>query len=129
MKIIGFGTFDGVHLGHLYFLRELKKLGNELIIVIARDYNVLKTKGKSTKFNENMRFESIKKENIADKVVLGSCNDIYECLREQKPDIIGLGYDQNADLSYLEENFPGIKIVRIGAYEPDKYKSSIINKK
>lgn len=128
MKIIGFGTFDGVHLGHLYFLRELKKLGNELIIVIARDENVLKTKGKSTKFNENVRLNHIKKGNIADKVVLGSYNDIYECLREQKPDIIGLGYDQNADLSYLEENFPGIEIVRIGAYEPDKYKSSIINK-
>ncbi len=127
MRVIGFGTFDGVHPGHAYFLNELKKLGDELIIVVARDKNVMKVKNKSVKYNENTRIKDIKNTNIANKVVLGSDNDFYECLSIYKPDIIGLGYDQEADIEYLGENFPDIEIVRIGSFEPDKYKSSIIN--
>jgi len=127
MKVIGFGTFDGVHPGHLFFLHELKKLGDELIIIIARDKNVLRIKKKTPKFNENIRLEGVNKEDIADQVVLGSDNNFYECLSEYKPNIIGLGYDQNADTDYLKEYFPEIEIVRVGAFEPGRYKSSIIN--
>jgi len=127
MKVIGFGTFDGIHPGHLFFLRELKKLGDELIVIIARDKNVVKTKGKPAKFNENKRLNFIKKEDIADNVFFGEHDDLYKCLKEHKPNIIGLGYDQNADIKYLKEYFPEIEIVRVGACEPDRYKSSIIN--
>ena len=31
------GTFDIVHPGHLYFFSEAKKLGDKLIVVVARD--------------------------------------------------------------------------------------------
>jgi len=146
MKVIGFGTFDGLHPGHIYFLRALKKLTQtsaddllisasvgaddhpRLLIVVARDSNVLKIKGKKPKFNEHERVTAIQKTSLADEVILGNPNDFYECLRTYQPDIIGLGYDQYADLDYLKTHFPTIKIIRIDAFEPEKYKSSILNK-
>ena len=39
-----FGTFDGLHKGHLNFFKQAKKLAQKsfLIVSIARDLNVLK---------------------------------------------------------------------------------------
>ena len=36
------GTFDILHMGHIYYLKEAKKLGDELVIVVARDFTVRK---------------------------------------------------------------------------------------
>ncbi len=47
--VMCFGTFDILHPGHLYFLRECEKYGDELIVVIARDATVEKVKEKKTK--------------------------------------------------------------------------------
>ena len=46
-KVMTFGTFDGVHQGHENLLTQAKKLGNELIVVVAQDATVLKLKGKN----------------------------------------------------------------------------------
>lgn len=43
-KVMTFGTFDVFHPGHLYYLREAKKLGNYLVTVVARDETVLNIK-------------------------------------------------------------------------------------
>ena len=39
-KVICFGTFDILHLGHVNFFKQAKSLGDELVVVIARDVNV-----------------------------------------------------------------------------------------
>ena len=39
-----FGSFDLVHKGHVNFLKQAKKLGDELIVVVARDDNIEKVK-------------------------------------------------------------------------------------
>ena len=44
--VMAFGTFDLMHPGHEYFLRQAKKRGDYLIAVIARDSTVKKLKGK-----------------------------------------------------------------------------------
>ena len=38
------GVFDILHLGHLHYLEESKKLGDELFVVIATDKTVRKLK-------------------------------------------------------------------------------------
>ncbi|HEY4500387.1 MAG TPA: adenylyltransferase/cytidyltransferase family protein, partial [Candidatus Paceibacterota bacterium] len=45
-RVMVFGTFDILHPGHLYFLRAAKKLGDYLIVSLARDVNVRKIKGR-----------------------------------------------------------------------------------
>ena len=34
-KVMCFGTFDGVHKGHEYYLHEARKLGDYIVVVVA----------------------------------------------------------------------------------------------
>ena len=54
-KVMVFGSFDILHQGHLYFLNEARRFGEELIVVIARDETILKVKGHKPKYNEKER--------------------------------------------------------------------------
>jgi len=125
-RVMAFGTFDVVHKGHAFYLEQAKKLGNELIAVIARDANVLKERGKLPLYNELQRKKDIEALAIADKVVLGIEANRLEIIEMYKPDVICLGYDQNslAVEKYIKEKNISIKIVRIQSYMPEKYKSS-----
>ncbi len=126
--VMGFGTFDGLHPGHLFYLSELKKLGDELIIVIARDRSVKRIKGKSPFFGENSRLEAVKELDLATEVVLGSETDFYEVVRSFNPDILGFGYDQRVNEDEIRKSFPNLQMKRIEGHHPEKYKSSLIKR-
>ncbi len=122
------GTFDMIHEGHLYLLSEAKKFGDELIVVIARDSNSEKAKGKKPKFNEKERLERIRSLKIVDRAVLGRQGNIFDIIDEIKPDIICLGYDQKVQKEELEDELRKrnmkAQVVRISPYMPDVYKTS-----
>lgn len=123
---MGFGTFDGIHPGHVAFLRQLQTLGEEVVVVIARDKNVEKLKGHAPRFSEKERFKAVLKTGIPDRVILGNPTHFYQCLLDHRPDVIGLGYDQAADPEAIRKILPRVKLVRLAAFEPHKYKSSLI---
>ncbi len=122
-----FGTFDGLHSGHLNFFKQAKKFGDYLVIVIARDKNVKKIKGCLPKFKEDKRLNKVRAIRVGEKVILGQLRDPYEVIRREKPAVICLGYDQNSFSADLAKKFPRIKIVRLRPYKPEVYKSSKIN--
>ena len=124
--VMGFGTFDTVHPGHLFYLNELKRLGDELIVVIARDSNVDKIKGRHPHLNEEARRKAVLATGIPDQAVLGDERDFYKVVRDFSPSVLGFGYDQEADIEGLKKLFPKIKMVRLEAHHPHKYKSSLI---
>jgi len=126
IKVMGFGTFDGLHPGHLSYLKQLKKLGDLIYVVVARDVNVLKIKGKPPRFDEKTRMQELIKAGVADFVLPGEINDFYKWIETYKPDFIGLGYDQRADIEDLKKRFPDTVIVRLKAFKPEKHKSSLI---
>ena len=128
-----FGSFDLLHKGHLYYLREAKRYGNKLVVVVAKDLNFKKFKDKEPKYNERQRLENIRELPYVDRAVLGSEKDILEVVEEHNPDIICLGYDQETISVYeLKEQLSkrGVKadIMRIGSYKEDVYKSSKLKK-
>src|SRR3989344_5438626 len=42
--VMVFGTFDILHVGHLDFFKQARKLGDYLLVVVARDvYEVIRT--------------------------------------------------------------------------------------
>ena len=41
-KVMTFGSFDVLHKGHEHYLKEAKSYGDYLIVVVARDENILK---------------------------------------------------------------------------------------
>ena len=131
---MAFGSFDILHQGHLNYLKQAKKFGGFLIVVVARDKNIIKFKGKKPINNENKRLKKIKKLKFVDKAVLGNKDDILEVLEEYKPDIICLGYDQKTvDEDKLKKELKKrdikAKIVRCRPFKPEVYKSSKMKSK
>lgn len=122
-KVMCFGTFDVLHKGHEYFLTKAKGYG-DLVVVIALDQTVEKVKGKLPRNNQDKRLENLRNLKIADKVILGNPGDKYKVIRDENPDIICLGYDQDSFTKGLEEL--NIKIIRIDSFHPEKYKSSLM---
>lgn len=126
--VMVFGSFDVIHPGHLYFLRQAKRYGDKVVIVIARDSTIEKIKGTKPKYNERERREHVRELGYAAKVVIGYENDPYEIIEELDPDVICLGYDQNSFSKGLKEELEkrGLKakIHRLDAYKEHMYKSS-----
>ena len=126
------GTFDIIHPGHLYYLSEAKKFGDRLVVVVARDSTSQKVKSKIPIHNEMERLEAIRSLSIVDKAVLGKEGNIFEVLKEIKPDVICLGYDQGVSKEELERELRllGMKaeIFRLPGHKPHIYKSSKMKK-
>ncbi len=116
------GVFDLIHLGHVHYLEEAKRLGDELVVVVARDSTVRKEKHEPITPEEFRRHlvESLKP---VDKAVLGGERDMYQIVEELKPDIIALGYDQYHDAERIENELKerglDVKVVRLTELDGD----------
>jgi FAD synthetase len=119
VTIMATGTFDLIHMGHIYYLREAKKLGDKLVTVVARDSTVRKMKHEPVT-PEDMRLGIIKELKMVDKAILGHEDDIYATVEEIKPDIIALGYDQIHDEKIIQQELKKrhihAKVVRLQKY-------------
>jgi glycerol-3-phosphate cytidylyltransferase-like family protein len=60
------------------------------------------------------------------EVILGDEEDIFAPLFIYTPDILAFGYDQRVPEEKIKELFPTIEIARVGSYEPEKWKSSLL---
>ena len=90
------GTFDLLHTGHIYYLKEAKKLGDKLVVVVATDSTVRRLKHEPIN-PEEVRLNLIKELKLVDEAYLGHEDDMYKIVEEIKPDIIALGFDQIHD--------------------------------
>jgi FAD synthetase len=140
--ILASGVFDLLHLGHVRFLEEAKRAGSKdakLIVIIARDSTVEKTKGKKPIMSEDQRRALVVSLKVVDEAVLGYEDlDIGEVIEKIKPNIIALGYDQadmeNSVKSYVAKNKVPVEVVRIGKFvenaldSSSKIKQKIIDK-
>jgi FAD synthetase len=133
IKVITFGTFDLFHPGHISYLKQAKKLGDHLTVIIARDQTVKEVKGFHPHDSEEIRLKNVENSQLANTVILGSISDKYQVLLDHKPNIIALGYDQQAFTENLKQfiinNDLTIQIVRLESYFPEKYKSSHLKNK
>ncbi len=132
-KVMCFGTFDILHEGHKFYLTQAKGLGDYLVVVVARDETVKEVKKQLPLHNENVRVRNLQQLGIADKVILGNSGDKLKVVEDEKPDIICLGYDQTFFTDKIKEKLQqrGVdaEVVRLSAYKPDVYKSSLLKKK
>ncbi len=128
--VMAFGTFDNIHAGHENYLQQAKKLGNYLMVIIARDETVKKVKGHTPTMNERERVKAMKALGIADKVILGYKDDKHKVLKKFRPNVIALGYDQFVFTQRLEKTLIDLKldatIHRLDPYFPQVYKSSLL---
>ena len=116
------GGFDPLHIGHVRYLKEAKKLGDRLIVVINNDNWLRKKKG-YVFMPENDRKEIIESFESVDRVIISSheenTEDMSVCmgLIEVKPHIFANGGDRSptqTDIPSSEHkvcNELGIKMV------------------
>lgn len=99
------GYFNPLHTGHLRLLKEAKKHGDYLVVIVNNDEQV-KLKGSVPFMNQDERVEILKAIKYVDKVVLSIDKDrtVVETLRRINPDIFVKGGDST------EENVPESKL-------------------
>jgi FAD synthetase len=123
MKVLIFGTFDHLHPGHRFVI-DSAALRGRVFIVVARDANVQKIKGKQARQSMEERMAAIQNSYPQAHVIAGHAEDFLEPVRTVKPDLILLGYDQKLPPGVKEVDLP-CHIERLPAFEPKLYKSSL----
>lgn len=107
-RVLAAGVFDIFHAGHLYFLNEARKLGNELTVIVTSD-SVARREGKKPHFPARARAERIQRLGVADRVVVGRADgDILKTVRALRPDVIALGFDQTLTFASLRSTLAKI---------------------
>jgi FAD synthetase len=125
-KVVATGTFDILHPGHLFYLTESRRLGDELYVIVARDVNV---KHKPPPIlPEEQRLRMIRALKPVDHAQLGDIHDMFRPIDEIRPDVITLGYNQHFDEQELDEELRArghsCRLVRIGRYDGAEFASS-----
>ena len=122
VKVMASGVFDIIHLGHLHFFEEAKRLGDELVVVVATD-NTVRSRKHEPITPQDMRLKMIAALRIVDRAVLGTDGDMFDVVRELEPDIIALGFDQTHDeeqlKAELEKRGMEIEVVRLPKLDHD----------
>ncbi|MHA1505605.1 MAG: adenylyltransferase/cytidyltransferase family protein [Candidatus Asgardarchaeia archaeon] len=96
------GTFDIIHPGHIYLIDYASRLG-DVVVVVSRDDNSSKFKGRRTIIPEKQRLKVVSSIKGVKKAILGDKYDIFKVVEEIKPDIIVLGPDQKIDEKELRK--------------------------
>ena len=123
VRVMASGVFDIIHLGHLHYLEESKKLGDELVVVVATDTTVRRRKHEPIT-QQAMRLELVAALKPVDRAILGKeSGDMFKVVEELKPDIITVGYDQPFEPVELEKELLSrglnVRVVRMPHLDHD----------
>lgn len=124
------GVFDIVHHGHTYALTVAKSMGDVLVVVVASDKTVKKTK-KIMRHDACTRRRIVSSIGVVDVCLVGHDTDIFASVQTIQPDIIALGYDQTHHTSHIEAGCQNLgldtKVVRLDSPVPDVTSSDLKN--
>lgn len=123
-KVLIFGTFDIIHPGHLHVFQLAHKYG-EVHACLALDETVKKIKEAPPYYSLNERVQQLQRYNI--QAHPGDAVDRLTVVKNLKPDVIVLGYDQNIFVDTLEKyrnsGEQGFEIIRAPSYKSNIFKS------
>ena len=130
-RVLVFGSFDGLHPGHVFFLKKAGELG-DVIVSLPTDETVRLFKGKAPKFTYEARKRALETSGLVSEVHQSDRNPgTYTILATTRPDFVFFGYDQSAlkadFTTYLKAHTLNFEVRTGSPYEPDRYKSSKLN--
>jgi len=130
--VLAGGVFDIIHPGHIHTLTAAKALGDVLVVAIATDKTAQKMKKMKPLHDQELRCELVSSLSMVDEAIVGHEEDIFETVKQVKPDIIALGYDQIHQEKFISDGCKqislDIEIVRLQSPIP-KLSSSEIEKR
>ena len=129
--VLAGGVFDIIHPGDIHTLKDAKKLGDVLVVVIATDKTAIKMKKRKPLHNAKLRQELVSSLTMVDLCVIGDEEDIFKTVDLVKPQIIALGYDQTHQEKFITDGCKKINLdVRVARLESPRPEtsSSVIQK-
>ena len=124
-RVMAVGVFDLLHAGHLHYVEQAKRLGDELVVVVAHDDTVRNQKHEPITTHD-LRCRMVAGLKRVDWAVVGNppTSPIFDILDDIKPDIIALGYDQKHSVDAIREGLDAhehsdIKVVRVEGLSDD----------
>ena len=127
--VLAGGVFDIIHPGHIHTLNAAKALGGVLVVAIATDKTAEKMKKRSPLHNQELRRELVSYLSMVDEAIVGHEDDIFQTVKEVKPNIIVLGYDQVHQEKFISDGCKrinlNVEIVRLETPVPHLSSSEI----
>ena len=125
-KVITYGTFDLLHIGHINILRRAKELGDHLTVGISSDeFNKLKHKEAFHSYeNRKVILEAIR---YVDEVIIE--NDWDQKIRDvvdHNIDVFVMGDDWKGKFDFLQDYCEVVYLPRTVGISTSKIKTDII---
>jgi glycerol-3-phosphate cytidylyltransferase len=101
-RVITYGTFDLLHVGHINLLKRAKELGDYLIVALSTDeFNGLK--GKRSYFSYDMRKSMLESLRYVDMVIPEcSWEQKLEDVKKYEVDLFVMGNDWKGKFDFLD---------------------------
>ncbi len=122
-RVMASGVFDLIHPGHISYLEQAKRHGDELVVVVACD-NTVRAHKHEPITPEGMRARIVGSLKPVDRALVGGEGDIFDTVAAVRPDVIVLGFDQRFDEERLSADLSAhglgdIRVVRADEYADD----------
>lgn len=124
-KVITYGTFDLIHVGHINILRRAKELGDYLVVVLSSDeFNTIKHKSAYHSYEDRkIILESIK---YVDEVIPEyTWEQKVQDVVDHNIDVFVMGDDWTGQFDFLKEHCEVIYLPRTEGISTTKIKSDL----
>ena len=124
-KVITYGTFDLLHVGHINILRRAKELGDYLIVVVSTDeFNALK--GKKAYYPYEDRKTILEAIRYVDEVLPeNTWEQKIDDVKNNDVDIFVMGHDWTGKFDFLKDYCEVIYLPRTEGISTTKIKSDL----
>jgi glycerol-3-phosphate cytidylyltransferase/FAD synthetase len=127
--VLAGGVFDIIHPGHISTLNAAKALGDVLVVVVATDNTAVKMKKRNPIHSQEQRQELVNSLKVVDLCLIGQEENIFKTVKQVRPQIIALGYDQVHQEQFITEGCKKIeldaKVARLQSPIPESSSSKI----
>lgn len=126
-KVITYGTYDLLHIGHINLLKRAKSLGDFLIVAISTDeFNMIK--GKKAYYSYEMRKSMLESLKYVDLVIPeNTWEQKIEDVRNHDVDLFVMGSDWEGKFDFLKGFCDVIYLNRTEGISTTKIKKDIKN--
>lgn len=122
-RVMAAGVFDLIHLGHVHYLTEAAKLGDELHVVVSSDAMVRRRKHEPINA-QDVRLAVVAALKPVAHAIIGDEADQMRSVDEIRPDVIALGHDDYHRVEELkrqlaERGHGHVRVERMPRFEQD----------
>ena len=124
-KVITYGTYDLLHVGHINLLRRAKELGDYLLVVLSTDeFNAIKNKkAYHTYEDRKLILESIR---YVDEVIPETCwEQKISDVVDNQIDVFVMGDDWSGKFDFLKEYCEVVYLSRTEGISTTKIKQDL----